>query len=95
MVCPANARLFSKSGTRRSRSGGNHWRIVNFIDGKRSQLWFKNEKEAKSAAADKNVEIAAYGTQATLSVAGRVRAINATERLAPLKKLSTMQPIFT
>jgi integrase len=37
-------------------------------------------------ADDKNAEITAYGTQVALSVVDRVRAINATERLAPFGK---------
>jgi hypothetical protein len=64
----------------------NHWRIVGFVNGKRTQFWFKNEKDAKSAAAGKNAEITAYGTQVTLSVIDRVRAINAIERLTPFNR---------
>jgi integrase len=63
-----------------------HWRIVGFVNGKRTQFWFKSEKGAKTAADDKNAEITAYGTQVALSVVDRVRAINATERLAPFGK---------
>jgi integrase len=63
-----------------------HWRIVGFVNGKRTQFWFKSEKGAKAAAADKNAEITAYGTQVALSAADRVRAINATERLASFGK---------
>lgn len=60
-----------------------HWRIVGFVNGKRTQFWFRSEKGAKTAAADKNAEITAYGTQIALSAADRVRVISATERLAP------------
>jgi integrase len=64
----------------------NHWRIVGFIDGKRTQYWYKSEKEAKVAAADKNAEITAYGTQVALSPADRMRASNAADRLTPYGK---------
>jgi|ERR1700736_386741 hypothetical protein len=40
----------------------NHWRIVGFVNGIRTQYWFKSERDAKAAAADKNAEITAYGT---------------------------------
>lgn len=64
----------------------NHWRIVGFINGKRTQYWFTSEKAAKAAAADRNAEITAYGTQVALSSADRIRAVNAAERLAPFGK---------
>jgi hypothetical protein len=34
----------------------NHWRIVEFINGNRTQYWFKSEQDAKAAADDKNAE---------------------------------------
>jgi integrase len=64
----------------------NSWRVVGFINGTRKQYWFKSEKEAKTAMEDKNAEIAAYGTQVALSAADRLRAFNASERLAQYGK---------
>lgn len=64
----------------------NSWRIVRFINGKRTQYWFKSKKEAKAAAADKNAEIAAYGTQVALSSVDRMRASHAADRLKPFGK---------
>src|ERR1700736_2048055 len=64
----------------------NHWRIVGFINGNRTQYWFKSEQDAKAAADDKNAEITAHGTQIALSAVDRLRAFNAIERLGPFKK---------
>jgi integrase len=63
-----------------------HWRIFGFINGVRHQYWFSSEKEAKTAADDRNAETIAHGTQITLSASDRVRAANAAERLAPYNK---------
>jgi integrase len=64
----------------------NHWRIVGFINGNRTQYWCKFEQDAKAAADDKNAEITAHGTQIALSAVDRLRAFNAIERLGPFKK---------
>ena len=64
----------------------NHWRIVGFVNGKRTQFWFKSERDAKAAAADRNTEITAYGTQVALSSVDRIRAFNAIDRLATFGK---------
>jgi hypothetical protein len=64
----------------------NHWRIVGFINGNRTQYWFKSEQDAKAAADDKNAEITAHGTQVAFSAVDRLRAFNAIERLSPFKK---------
>jgi hypothetical protein len=65
---------------------GTQWRIVGFPHGKRTQYFFKTEKEARQAGADRNAEITAHGTKVSLSPVDRMRAINATERLAPFGK---------
>jgi hypothetical protein len=59
----------------------NFWRIVGFKDGKRKQFWYKTQEDAEKAAADLNAEIAAYGTQVSLSSVDRLRAITAADRL--------------
>ena len=63
-----------------------HWYVSGFAGEKRIQLWFKSEKEAKAAAANRNAEIKAHGTQVALSPVDRIQAIAAAERLAPYGK---------
>lgn len=65
---------------------GRDWYVSGFTSGKRVQLWFKTEKEAKAAAADRNAEIKAHGIQISLSPVARIQAIDAAEKLAPYKK---------
>src|SRR5271166_788456 len=64
----------------------NHWRVVGYLNGVRRQFWFKSEKDAKAAAADRNAQIVAHGSQVSLSAADRVRAAHAAERLVPFGK---------
>jgi site-specific recombinase XerD len=64
----------------------NHWRIVGFKNGVRKQYWYKSEEDAKAGADDFNAEIAAHGTQVSLSSIDRLRAIHAAERLRPYGK---------
>jgi hypothetical protein len=61
----------------------NHWRIVGFVNGKRTQFWFKTEEDAKTAAADKNAEITAYGTQIALSMRLTVWLLSAKRLTTP------------
>jgi hypothetical protein len=63
-----------------------HWYVSGFTGEKRVQLWFSAEKEAKAAAANRNAEIKAHGTQVALSPVDRIQAIAAAERLAPYGK---------
>jgi integrase len=63
-----------------------HWYLSGFAGEKRIQLWFKSEKEAKAAAANRNAEIKAHGTQVALSPVDRIQAMAAAERLAPYGK---------
>src|SRR6516164_4064270 len=65
---------------------GRHWYVSGFTGEKRIQLWFKSEKEAKTAAANRNAEIKAHGTQIALSPVDRIQAIAAAETLAPYGK---------
>jgi integrase len=64
----------------------NHWRIVGWKNGRRTQYWFKSEDDGQRAAEDLNAEITAHGTQVALSSADRLRAIHAAERLRPYGK---------
>ena len=41
---------------------GCHWKITAYANGKRHQLWFPDEKAAKSQADDFDQEITAHGT---------------------------------
>src|SRR6516225_1903182 len=63
-----------------------HWYLSGFAGEKRIQLWFRSEKEAKAAAANRNAEIKAHGTQVSLSPVNRMQAIAAAEKLAPYGK---------
>jgi hypothetical protein len=63
-----------------------HWHVSGFIGEKRIQLWFRSEREAKAAAANRNAEIKAHGTQVALSPVDRIQAIAAAEKLAPYGK---------
>jgi integrase len=63
-----------------------HWYVSGFKEEKRVQLWFRSEKEAKAAAANRNAEIKAHGTQVALSPVDRIQAIAAAEKLAPYRK---------
>ena len=65
---------------------GHHWYVSGFKGEKRVQLWFRSEKEAKAAAANRNAEIKAHGTQVSLSPVDRMQAIAAAEKLAPYGK---------
>jgi integrase len=65
---------------------GRHWYVSGFKGEKRVQLWFRSEKEAKAAAANRNAEIKAHGTQVSLSPVNRMQAIAAAEKLAPYGK---------
>src|SRR6516162_8097270 len=66
--------------------GKNHWRIVGFENGKRKQFWFPTKADAQAGADEKNAEIAAHGSQATLTFEERTQARIAIDRLAPLGK---------
>src|SRR5215471_12630526 len=59
---------------------GRHWYVSGFVGEKRIQLWFPSEREAKAAAAHRNAEIKAHGTQIALSPVDRIRAIAAAEK---------------
>jgi hypothetical protein len=65
---------------------GRHWYVSGFVAEKRVQLWFHSEREAKAAAANRNAEIKAHGTQIALSPVDRIQAIAAAEKLAPYRK---------
>jgi hypothetical protein len=68
------------------KSTNGKWRIVGFVNGVRKQFWFKTEKAVKQAVKDRNSEIVAHGTQATLDPVNRMRALNAIGRLSPFSK---------
>jgi integrase len=65
---------------------GRHWYVSGFVGEKRIQLWFHSERQAKAAAANRNAEIKAHGTQIGLAPLDRIQAIAAAEKLAPYGK---------
>jgi integrase len=66
---------------------GRNWYVSGFAGGKRVQLWFASEKEAKSAAAFRNAEVKEHGNKAApLSPAHHMEAVAAIEKLAPYGK---------
>ena len=60
---------------------GRYWYVSGFKGEKRIQLWFRLEKQAKAAAANRNAEIKAHGTQVSLSPVDRIQAIAAAENV--------------
>jgi hypothetical protein len=54
--------------------------------GKRERYYFETEKEAKKAASTRNLQIAAFGSQTTLSDPDRVMAAECIKMLAPFEK---------
>src|SRR6202795_4278080 len=54
--------------------------------GKRERFYFATEKDAKKAVDDRNRQIAAFGSQNTLSDSDRVMAAECIKMLAPFGK---------
>jgi len=67
-------------------NGKNHWYISGYANGKRRQLWYRDEEKAKAAADDLNEEIVAFGTQAALPSNLRLMAVNCANRLSAVGK---------
>src|ERR1700751_1026299 len=67
-------------------NGRKGWKIEGRPTGKRERYYFKTEKEAKKAAADRNDQIAAFGTQVSLADKERVMAAECIKLLAPYSK---------
>src|SRR5258707_15781778 len=67
---------------------GRHWCVWGFKGEKRVQLWFKSEKAANEAAADRNADIKTHGTQVSLSPVARIQAIDAAKRQEPNQKIN-------
>jgi integrase len=62
---------------------GHGWKIVGYPQGKRQQIWFDTEKEARARAQDLNLEITAHGTQDHLPQELRLLALHCSRRLEP------------
>jgi integrase len=69
-----------------SPNGKNWYMIQGRPTGKRERFYFETETEAKKAVADRNRQIAAFGSQNTLSDCDRVMAAECIKMLAPLGK---------
>ena len=67
-------------------NGKNHWKIEGRPSGKRERYYFKTEKAAKKGAADRNNQIAAFGTQVALPETERVMSAECIRLLAPYGK---------
>jgi hypothetical protein len=61
---------------------GKEWRVTGYVDGRRKQFWFANEKKAKAEAAWRNREMAAYGSKINLDAELRLEASRARDLLA-------------
>jgi hypothetical protein len=55
-------------------NGKNWWKIEGRLTGKRERYYFASQKEAKKGAADRNNQIAAFGSQNPLPDSDRVMA---------------------
>jgi integrase len=70
-----------------SPHNGNQWHLIQGRPtGKRERYYFETEKEAKKAAATRNLQITAFGSQTTLSDPDRVMAAECIKMLAPFGK---------
>src|ERR1700736_2583411 len=65
---------------------GCKWFITGYPEGKRKKFWFKTEKDAKSAANERNAEITATGTQDQLPYTLRITALEGAKELEPFGK---------
>jgi integrase len=67
-------------------NGRKSWKVEGRPAGKRERLYFVSEQEAKTAAADLNNQIAAFGTQTLLTDEERVAAATGLRLLRPYGK---------
>jgi integrase len=81
----AETKLF-KSQKLNSPNGKNWCMIQGRPTGKRERYYFATEKQAKKAAADRNRQLTAFGSQTALPEAERVMAAECIKMLAPFGK---------
>jgi integrase len=62
---------------------GKTWRVIGYPNGKRTQLWFEDERDARAKARAINTENASHGTELSLSPQLKAEAIRALEILKP------------
>jgi integrase len=84
MARTAKTKLFDYQKT--SVNGKTGFMIQGRPTGKRERYYFGTEKEAKKAAADRNRQLAAFGSQTILSDTERVMAAECIKMLAPFGK---------
>jgi integrase len=84
MARPAKTKLFEYQET--SVNGKTGFMIQGRPTGKRERYYFGTEKEAKKAAADRNRQLAAFGSQTALPDTERVMAAECIKMLAPFGK---------
>jgi integrase len=85
MARHAEARLFDWQKLN-SPNGKKWYMIQGRPTGKRERYYFESETDAKKAVADRNRQIASFGSQNTLSDSDRVMAAECIKMLAPFKK---------
>jgi integrase len=68
------------------KKNGREWFITGYPEGKRLKVFFKTEKAAKTAANERNAEIAATGTQDQLPYSLRITALEGSKELEPFGK---------
>jgi hypothetical protein len=81
----AETKLF-ESQKLNSPNGKNWYMIQGRPTGKRERYYFATEKKAKKAAADRNRQLTAFGSQTTLPEAERVMAAECIKMLVPFGK---------
>jgi hypothetical protein len=84
MARPAKTKLFEYQEI--SVNGKTGFMIQGRPTGKRERYYFGTEKEAKKAAADRNRQLAAFGSQTALPDTERVMAAECIKMLAPFGK---------
>jgi hypothetical protein len=94
MARRAETRLFDWQKLN-SPNGKKWYMIQGRPTGKRERYYFESETAAKKAVADRNRQIAAFGSQNTISDSERVMAAECIKMLTPLEKLSIRQLIST
>jgi hypothetical protein len=68
------------------KKNGREWFITGYPEGERLKVFFKTEKAAKTAANERNAEIAATGTQDQLPYSLRITALEGSKELKAFGK---------
>ena len=82
----AETKLFETKKFSSPHNGSEWFMIEGRPIGKRERYYFASEKEAKKTAADRNRQIAAFGSQTSLTDTDRVMSAECIKMLAPFGK---------